>query len=138
MKIRNLLGTTALAASLGMGAVTTAQAWSLEEAAAPFAVTTVDVVFLQHALPKGEMRYRDVRGEPSAITQTPILTVEGEKDDITGLGQTEAAHRLVPNLPAKLRDHHSQDIVCHYGLFYGSSDPTERGAEDSELFLAGQ
>ncbi|MEM8656761.1 MAG: extracellular solute-binding protein [Pseudomonadota bacterium] len=46
MKIRNLLGTTALAASLGLGAVTTAQAWSLEEAAAPYAGTTVDVVFL--------------------------------------------------------------------------------------------
>ena len=57
---------------------------------------------------------------PGAITDIALLTVEGEKDDITGLGQTEAAHFLVTGLPDKMREHHVQKKVGHYGVFNGS------------------
>ena len=48
------------------------------------------------------------------------MTIEGEKDDITGLGQTEAAHDMVPNLPAERRRHYVAEGVGHYGVFNGS------------------
>ncbi|MEM6848837.1 MAG: polyhydroxyalkanoate depolymerase [Pseudomonadota bacterium] len=92
---------------------------SVMDLTAEFYLQTVDVVFLSHALPKGEMRYRDVRVEPSAITQTPILTVEGEKDDISGIGQTKAAHALTPDLPSEKHMHFEQENVGHYGVFNG-------------------
>ena len=62
--------------------------------AAEFYLQTVDTVFVRHALPKGEMISRGRRIEPQAITRTALMTVEGENDDISALGQTEAAHRL--------------------------------------------
>ena len=85
-----------------------------------FYLQTVDAVFLRHALPKGEMVHRGRRIDPSAIRQTPILTVEGELDDISGLGQTKAAHRLTPNLPDEKHAHYEQASVGHYGVFNGS------------------
>ncbi|MEM8657271.1 MAG: polyhydroxyalkanoate depolymerase [Pseudomonadota bacterium] len=87
---------------------------------AEFYLQTIERVFQKRLLAVGEYTHRDQLIEPSAITDIALLTIEGEKDDITGLGQTEAAHRLVPNLPAKLRDHHTQAKVGHYGVFNGS------------------
>jgi poly(3-hydroxybutyrate) depolymerase len=87
---------------------------------AEFYLQTVDTVFIRHALPKGEMTHRGVPVEPAAIRNTALLTIEGENDDISGLGQTEAAHALCANIPASRRIHYMQPKVGHYGVFNGS------------------
>jgi poly(3-hydroxybutyrate) depolymerase len=68
--------------------------------AAEFYLQTVETVFVQHALPKGEMHHRGVRVDPAQIKRVALLTVEGEHDDISGVGQTEAAPELCANIPA--------------------------------------
>ncbi len=87
---------------------------------AEFYLQTVDTVFIKHSLPKGEMMHRDQLVDPSAIRNTALLTVEGENDDISGVGQTEAAHKLCSSLPDSKRKHHVQPKVGHYGVFNGS------------------
>jgi poly(3-hydroxybutyrate) depolymerase len=87
---------------------------------AEFYLQTVDTVFIRHALPKGEMMYRTEKVDPSAITNTALMTVEGENDDISGVGQTEAAHKLCVNIPAENKVHYLQPKVGHYGVFNGS------------------
>jgi len=87
---------------------------------ADYYLQTVERVFVQHALPKGEMRYRGRTINLGAITTTALMTVEGEKDDISGVGQTEAAHDLCVNLPQHRKAHHLQTGVGHYGVFNGS------------------
>ena len=59
---------------------------------AEYYLQTVDIVFVKHALPKGEMTHRGKPVDPSKITRVALMTVEGENDDISGLGQTEATH----------------------------------------------
>jgi len=93
---------------------------SVMDLTAEFYVQTVDRVFVKQALPKGEFMYRDTLIEPASISQTALLTVEGEKDDISGVGQSEAAHRLCTSLPESMRDHYLQEQVGHYGVFNGS------------------
>ncbi|MEM7695583.1 MAG: polyhydroxyalkanoate depolymerase [Pseudomonadota bacterium] len=93
---------------------------SVMDLTAEFYLQTVDTVFLRQALPKGEMRYRGTPVDPGAIRRTPIFTIEGEKDDISGLGQTRAAHEMTPNLPEERHEHHEQADVGHYGVFNGS------------------
>jgi poly(3-hydroxybutyrate) depolymerase len=88
--------------------------------AAEFYLQTVETVFVRHALPKGEMTHRGVRIDPSKIHRVALMTVEGENDDISGVGQTEAAHRLCVNVPAERRAHWLQPAVGHYGVFNGS------------------
>jgi poly(3-hydroxybutyrate) depolymerase len=87
---------------------------------AEFYLQTVETVFVRHDLPKGQMTHRGQPIEPAAIRNTALLTVEGEKDDISGVGQTEAAHRLCSNIPADRRAHYLQPGVGHYGVFNGS------------------
>ncbi|MEI2387944.1 polyhydroxyalkanoate depolymerase [Breoghania sp. JC706] len=87
---------------------------------AEFYLQTVETVFIDHALPKGEMMHRERPVEPAAIRNTALLTVEGEKDDISGIGQTRAAHRLCSNIPDEKRAHYMQEGVGHYGVFNGS------------------
>jgi poly(3-hydroxybutyrate) depolymerase len=87
---------------------------------AEFYLQTVDTVFIKHALPKGEMMHRDRLVDPSKITRTALLTVEGENDDISGVGQTKAAQTLCSNLPDSKRMHYMQPDVGHYGVFNGS------------------
>ncbi len=87
---------------------------------AEFYLQTVDTVFVRHALPKGEMTHRGVAVEPAAIRGTALLTVEGENDDISGIGQTKAAHDLCVNIPAGRKAHYMQRAVGHYGVFNGS------------------
>jgi len=87
---------------------------------AEFYLQTVDTVFIRHALPKGEMTHRGERVDPAAIRSVALLTIEGENDDISGIGQTQAAHDLCINIPAGKRAHHLQPSVGHYGVFNGS------------------
>lgn len=87
---------------------------------AEFYLQTVDEVFIKHSLPKGEMMHRGKRIDLTKIKRTALLTVEGENDDISGVGQTEAAQRLCSNIPADMRVHYVQPKVGHYGVFNGS------------------
>ena len=87
---------------------------------AEFYLQTVDVVFQRHALPKGEMMHRGTRIDPAAITKTALLAIEGERDDISGLGQTRAALTIATGLPAKKKQYHMAEGVGHYGIFNGS------------------
>ncbi|PBB81582.1 polyhydroxyalkanoate depolymerase [Mesorhizobium sp. WSM3879] len=87
---------------------------------AEFYLQTVDTVFVRHALPKGEMTHRGEAVDPQAIRNVALFTVEGENDDISGLGQTRAAHELCVNIPADRQAHYMQPAVGHYGVFNGS------------------
>jgi poly(3-hydroxybutyrate) depolymerase len=87
---------------------------------AEFYLQTVDTVFVSHALPKGEMKHRGASVDLGAIHRVALLTVEGENDDISGIGQTFAAHLLCRNLPVSMKAHHQQAKVGHYGVFNGS------------------
>jgi poly(3-hydroxybutyrate) depolymerase len=87
---------------------------------AEFYLQTVDTVFIKYALAKGEMMHRGKPVDPSRIRNAALLTIEGENDDITGHGQTEAAHGLTPNIPAERKAHYTQLGVGHYGVFNGS------------------
>jgi poly(3-hydroxybutyrate) depolymerase len=88
--------------------------------AAEFYLQTVDTVFVRHALPKGQMTHRGRAVDPAAIRRVALLTIEGEHDDISGVGQTEAAHRLCVNIPPERKAHWLQPAVGHYGVFNGS------------------
>ena len=92
---------------------------SVMDLSAEFYLQTIDSIFIQHKLPRGVFTHRDERVDPSAIEHTAMLTIEGEKDDISGIGQTKAAHRLTSKLPEAMRQHHEQAGVGHYGLFNG-------------------
>jgi poly(3-hydroxybutyrate) depolymerase len=85
-----------------------------------FYLQTVDTVFIKHSLPKGEMMHRGRTVNTKAIRNVALLTVEGENDDISGLGQTEAAQTICPNIPDDMRHHYVQPKVGHYGVFNGS------------------
>jgi poly(3-hydroxybutyrate) depolymerase len=87
---------------------------------AEFYLQTVDTVFVRHDLPKGRMKHRGEPVDPSAIRNVALFTVEGENDDISGLGQTKAAHDLCANIPEAMRAHYMQPKVGHYGVFNGS------------------
>ncbi|RWM16119.1 MAG: polyhydroxyalkanoate depolymerase [Mesorhizobium sp.] len=87
---------------------------------AEFYLQTVDTVFVRHALPKGEMMHRGVAIDPSDIRNVALFTIEGQNDDISGLGQTQAAHDLCINIPADRHAHYVQPAVGHYGVFNGS------------------
>jgi len=87
---------------------------------AEFYLQTVDTVFIKHSLPKGEMMHRGRRVDPGKIRRVALMTVEGEHDDISGIGQTEATHKLCPNIPAEDKVHYLQLGVGHYGVFNGS------------------
>ncbi|HET7716660.1 MAG TPA: polyhydroxyalkanoate depolymerase [Bauldia sp.] len=87
---------------------------------AEFYLQTVDTVFIRHALPDGNMMHRGERVDPGAIRSVAMFTVEGENDDISGVGQTEAAHDICTGIPAERRAHYLQPKVGHYGVFNGS------------------
>jgi poly(3-hydroxybutyrate) depolymerase len=87
---------------------------------ADFYLQTIDRVFQRRLLAVGQYDYRDHRIDPGHITDIAIFTIEGEKDDITGLGQTEAALTLTPNLRKEKKKHYIQEKVGHYGVFNGS------------------
>jgi poly(3-hydroxybutyrate) depolymerase len=84
-----------------------------------FYLQTVDVVFQRHLLPKGELVHRGRKVRPERITDIGLMTVEGENDDISGIGQTQAAHFLCLSLPPELKEDYVQPHVGHYGVFNG-------------------
>ncbi|MCA3254333.1 MAG: polyhydroxyalkanoate depolymerase, partial [Alphaproteobacteria bacterium] len=86
---------------------------------AEFYLQTIDTVFQRHLLPRGEMTHRGVPVDPSAIREVALLAVEGERDDISGLGQTKAALELATNLPAKKKRYLMAKGAGHYGIFNG-------------------
>ena len=87
---------------------------------AEFYLQTVESVFVRHLLPKGEMLHRGELVDLTAIRNCGIMMVEGEKDDISGIGQTKAAGELCVNVPESKKLYHMQLEVGHYGVFNGS------------------
>jgi poly(3-hydroxybutyrate) depolymerase len=86
---------------------------------AEYYLDTVKTVFQEFALPKGRMFVREELVRPQAIRAPALLTIEGELDDISGNGQTEAAHVLCLNIPRERREHFCAPGVGHYGIFSG-------------------
>ncbi|MGH6718299.1 MAG: polyhydroxyalkanoate depolymerase, partial [Alphaproteobacteria bacterium] len=86
---------------------------------AEFYLQTVKTVFQEHALPRGEMIFRWHPIDLGRIDRTAIQCIEGELDDICGVGQTKAALELTPNLPADMKAYYMQEGVGHYGVFNG-------------------
>jgi poly(3-hydroxybutyrate) depolymerase len=84
-----------------------------------FYLETIDVVFQRYLLPKGELLHDGRKVDPAAMTDVALMTVEGERDDISGVGQTQAAHALCVNIPENLRELYVQPGVGHYGVFNG-------------------
>jgi poly(3-hydroxybutyrate) depolymerase len=87
---------------------------------AEYYLQTVDTVFVKHLLPKGQMTHRGNPVDLKAIERVALMSVEGEKDDISGLGQTRAAHELCSALSSDKKVHYEQKAVGHYGVFNGS------------------
>lgn len=87
---------------------------------AEFYLETVEKVFLEKQLPRGLMKYKNRKVDPSKIKNVPLMTVEGELDDITGVGQCAAAHDLCSSLPKAKKVNYVQPGVGHYGVFNGS------------------
>jgi poly(3-hydroxybutyrate) depolymerase len=103
---------------------------------AEFYLQTVETVFIKHALPKGEMTHRGKPVDPSKIKRVALLTVEGEHDDISGVGQTEAAHVLCSNIPPERKTHYLQPGVGHYGVFNGSRFRAEIAPRIADFVLS--
>jgi poly(3-hydroxybutyrate) depolymerase len=116
--------------------------------AAEYYLQTVDTVFVKHALPMGTMTHRGQPVDLTKIERISLMTVEGEKDDISGIGQTEAAHRLCSSLSADKKVHYMQKGVGHYGVFNGSrfraeivpriSDFMHNAAQGRKLHVVGR
>jgi poly(3-hydroxybutyrate) depolymerase len=102
---------------------------------AEFYLQTVDVVFQNHLLPKGEMEHRGRLVDPTAIRDTALLAIEGERDDISGLGQTRAALDIATKVPAPLKKYFLAKDVGHYGIFNGRKW-REKIAPQVEKFIA--
>ncbi|WP_421994238.1 polyhydroxyalkanoate depolymerase [Roseococcus sp.] len=86
---------------------------------AEFFLETVKTIFQDHLLAKGELTWRGRPVRPEAIRRTAVMAVEGEKDDICGIGQTMAALDLCRSVPVTMRSYHLQTGVGHYGVFSG-------------------
>jgi poly(3-hydroxybutyrate) depolymerase len=104
--------------------------------AAEFYLQTVEAVFIRHDLPKGRMTHRGRLVDPAAIRRVALFTIEGEHDDISGIGQTEAAHRLCVNIPLDRKAHWLQPGVGHYGVFNGSRFRSEIAPRISDFVLS--
>jgi poly(3-hydroxybutyrate) depolymerase len=103
---------------------------------AEYYLQTVDTVFVRHDLPKGTMTHRGAPVDLARIRRVALLTVEGENDDISGRGQTEAAHALCPNIPADRKAHWLQPGVGHYGVFNGSRFRSEIAPRIADFVLS--
>ena len=87
---------------------------------AEFYLQTVDTVFQRHLLPRGQMTHRGARVDPREITDVALLAIEGERDDISGIGQTRAALKLAAALPGDKKQYLLAKGAGHYGIFNGS------------------
>ena len=92
---------------------------SVADMTAEFYLQTVDIVFQRHLLPKGELRHRGDKVDPKAIKDTALLAIEGERDDISGIGQTRAALDISAGLTAAKKKYFMAKDVGHYGIFNG-------------------
>jgi len=86
---------------------------------AEFYLQTVDVVFQKHSLPDGKLLHRGKKVDPKAIKDTALLAIEGERDDISGIGQTKAALDITAGLSARKKEYFLAKDVGHYGIFNG-------------------
>ena len=98
---------------------------SVSDMTAEFYLETIEQVFQKHALPKGEFIHRGKRVDPGAIRDTALLAIEGERDDISGIGQTRAALDLAGKLPRAKKKYFLARDVGHYGIFNGSKWRTQ-------------
>ena len=103
---------------------------------AEYYMQTIETVFVRHLLPKGEMTHRGERVDLTAIRRCALMTVEGENDDISGVGQTAAAHDLCVNLAEEKKLRHLQLGVGHYGVFNGSRFRSEIVPRISDFVLS--
>ncbi len=87
---------------------------------AEYYLDTIRRVFQEHQLAEGTMEVHGRRVDLKHIHNTALMTVEGENDDISGIGQTQAAHDLCSNIPAHKRVDYIQPDVGHFGVFNGS------------------
>ncbi|WP_296719702.1 polyhydroxyalkanoate depolymerase [Erythrobacter sp.] len=87
---------------------------------AEFYLQTVEEVFQKHSIPKAEFRHKGELVDIKQITDTALLAIEGERDDISGLGQTRAALKLTPKLPDAKKRYYMAEGAGHYGIFNGS------------------
>jgi poly(3-hydroxybutyrate) depolymerase len=85
-----------------------------------FYLQTIDIVFQKYLLPRGELTHRGRPVRTEAITDIALMTIEGAHDDISGVGQTQAAHGLCPNIPSEMKELYVHPDVGHYGVFNGS------------------
>jgi poly(3-hydroxybutyrate) depolymerase len=86
---------------------------------AKYYLDTIKTVFQEHALPSGTWKVSGKLVKPHDITDVALLTIEGELDDISGSGQTRAAHKLCKGIPAERKDHYEVVGAGHYGIFSG-------------------
>jgi len=86
---------------------------------AEYYLETVERVFQKQLLPQGKLMVAGERVRPELIKDTALFTIEGELDDISGNGQTEAAQGLTRGIPAKNKQHFEAKGVGHYGIFSG-------------------
>jgi poly(3-hydroxybutyrate) depolymerase len=108
---------------------------SVCDMSAEFYLQTIDVVFQRHLLPEGKLMHRGRRVDPAAIRDTALLAVEGERDDISGIGQTKAALDIATGLPKSKKQYLFAQDVGHYGIFNGRKW-RERIAPVVEAFIA--
>lgn len=92
---------------------------SVADMTAEFYLQTIDVIFQRQAIAKGEFFHHGIRVDPAAITDTALLAIEGERDDISGLGQTKAALDITTGLPDDMKRYYIAEGVGHYGIFNG-------------------
>jgi poly(3-hydroxybutyrate) depolymerase len=85
-----------------------------------FYLDSLERIFFEHHMPRGLMTFRGEAIDFGALTDMPLLTIEGANDNMCTPGQTEAAHAICPNIPEAKRAHHVQAGVGHYGVFSGS------------------
>jgi poly(3-hydroxybutyrate) depolymerase len=104
--------------------------------AAEFYLQTVETVFVRHDLPNGQMTHRGRPIDLAKIKRVALFTIEGEHDDISGVGQTEAVHRLCVNIPADRQAHWLQPGVGHYGVFNGSRFRSEIAPRIADFVLS--
>jgi poly(3-hydroxybutyrate) depolymerase len=92
---------------------------------AEFYLQTIDDVFQSHKLPKGEFMHRGQRVDPASLKNVALLAIEGERDDISGVGQTKAALDIATRLPDSRKKYHLAKGVGHYGIFNGGKWRTD-------------
>lgn len=103
---------------------------------AEYYLDTIRIVFKEHLLPDGKWRVRGQLVKPQDIRSVALFTIEGELDDISGSGQTEAAHDLCTNIPKSKKRHMTAERAGHYGIFSGRRWRTKIAPEIAKFIRA--